>query len=68
MILKNNNILKDKKLGRIIEYDNGWSQITIDDIRFYIKENIEFELMSECLQSNLPTPFRVWMTTRKKCW
>lgn len=42
MIYRNNNIIHNKQLGRIVEYDNGWSQITIDDIRFYKKENVYY--------------------------
>lgn len=42
MINKNDNVFNNKKLGRIIELENGFKQITIDDMRFYKKENIYY--------------------------
>jgi len=42
MILKKDNIISNKQLGRIVDYDNGWTQITIDDARFYKKENLYY--------------------------
>ena len=42
MILKKDNIISNKQLGRIIDCDNGWTQITIDDQRFYKKAGIYY--------------------------
>lgn len=37
MIHKTKNVLLDKELDRIVTYEDGWTQITINDQRYYCK-------------------------------
>lgn len=42
MINKQENVFKNKQLDRVVDYNNGWSQITIGDQRFYRREEIYY--------------------------
>jgi hypothetical protein len=42
MIYKNDNVVKNKQLDRIVDYGEGWKQITIGDQRFYKKADVYY--------------------------
>jgi hypothetical protein len=46
MIEKHQNTILNRSLGRIVTYDSGWSQITINDQRFYKKNNVFYPSVS----------------------
>jgi hypothetical protein len=55
MIEKTNNILKDKKIKRILEYNDDSKQITIGDQRFYQrKEKSSKRLRRICEEFDIP--------------
>jgi len=49
--MKYQNINKNKTIGRVVSLENNWQQITINDIRFYKKNNKYYPSVSYILSA-----------------